>query len=300
MAEVRREWLDRDYYKDLGLNQGASDEEIKEAYKKLVRKLHPDRNPGNNTAEDRFKQVSSAYEVIGDSETRKQYDQVRQAGIFGAGPGSGAGQGSRSYQHFNFDQNDLFSSLFGNGINVPLRGTDYETTADLTFGEAMAGAVKTVPAVNKKMIKVRIPAGVADRERIRISGKGGQGSNGGPRGDLYVRVSVQKHDLYERQGQNLVLEVPLSFEEAVLGTNLKVPTYSGKQVEIRIPSGTGSGRTFRIKGHGVPNPKGKTGDLLAKVTVDVPQKLSPKQKKAIQELGELMDFDPRSHLYKKN
>ncbi len=306
MTEARREWLDRDYYKDLGLTQAASDEEISAAYKKLVRTLHPDRNPGNKRAEERFKEVSNAYNVIGNPETRRQYDQVRQAGIFGAGP-SGGGR----YQNVNFDAEDLLSSIFGRGgggdffqqTSARLRGNDVETEIHLSFDEAMKGAVKSVRGYGDKSVKVRIPAGIDNGERIKVAGRGTAGTGGGPNGDLYVRASVASHNLYERQGKNLVLEVPISFEEAALGTSLKVPTYSGKKVEIRIPAGTNSGTKFRIKGEGIPNSvkkekKGATkkGDLLVKVEIEVPKKLNSKQKKALQDMGQILEPASREHL----
>ncbi len=305
MTEARREWLDRDYYKDLGLTQAASDEEISAAYKKLVRTLHPDRNPGNKRAEERFKEVSNAHNVIGNPETRRQYDQVRQAGIFGAGP-SGGGR----YQNVSFDAEDLLSNIFGRGggdffqqTGARLRGNDVETEIHLSFDEAMKGTVKSIKGYGNKSVKVRIPAGVDNGERIRVAGKGTAGVGGGPNGDLYVRASVASHNLYERQGKNLVLEVPLSFEEAVLGTTLKVPTYDGEKVEMRIPAGTSSGTKFRIKGKGMPysRPKNnstdtKKGDLLIRVEIDVPKKLNSSQKKAVQDMGKLLKPAPREHL----
>lgn len=301
MAEVRREWLERDYYKDLELSQAATDEEISAAYKKLVRKLHPDRNPGNERAEERFKEVSNAYKVIGNSSTRKQYDQARQAGFFSGGRGghSGShggnpGQHSGSYQqHIQFDAEDLLSNLFGrsggfsSGMNVPLSGTDFETNARITFDESMQGVVKNVSGFSGKNTNVKLPAGVQDRERVKVPNKGSPGSGGGPSGDLYVRVSVEKHEVYERKGNNLIINFPVSFSEATLGGTVKIPTYEGNLVEIKIPAGTASGTKFKIKGRGVPMGKSKKGDLLVKVEVHVPKKLSSEQKKSVKQMGEL-------------
>lgn len=294
MAEVRKEWLERDYYKDLDITQAATDEEISSAYKKLVRKLHPDRNPGNTRAEDRFKEVSNAYKVIGKSETRKQYDQVRQAGVFRGGGGGHGGSGQ--YQNINIDAEDLFSNLFGqgrgfsSGVNVPLRGTDYETNVRITFDESIEGVVKKVIGFNGKSTGVKLPAGVEDRARVKVPKKGSLGRYGGSSGDLYVRVSVEKHEVYERKGNNLILNFEINFAEAALGGTVKIPTYSGDLVEIKIPAGTASGTRFKIKEQGVPIGKSKKkGDLLVKVEVHVPKKLNAEQKKAIKEVGKLFD-----------
>lgn len=299
MAEVRREWLEKDYYKDLELTKVATDEEISSAYKKLVRKLHPDRNPGNQRAEERFKEVSNAYEVIGNPETRKQYDQVRQAGIFGAGGSPMGGSGNAHHQHFEFDGDDLLSSLFGKGGGfsaggqVRLRGTDYETNARITFDESIKGVEKNVQGYGGKTIKIKLPQGVSDESRVKLTGKGAPGTGGGPSGDLFVAVSVEKHELFERKGNNLILKFPISFSEAALGATIEVPTYESDKVNIRIPSGTSSGTKFKIKGQGVATPKNKRGDLLVQVEIQVPQKLNSQQKKAIKGIEELLGNPPR-------
>ncbi len=319
MAEVRREWLEKDYYKDLELTKSATDEEINVAYKKLVRKLHPDRNPGNKRAEERFKEVSAAYDVIGNKETRQQYDQVKSARVFGAGPTSSGGQnfGGFSQQgqniHIEGDLRDIFSDLLGGnmaggnmrggfGGTVPLRGHDYETNIRLTFDESMKGAVKQVIGYNKKKVKVKLPAGVTSGERVKVAGKGGAGSQGGPNGDLYVKVSVEKHEFFHRKGSNLVIDFPISFLEATLGGTVKVPTYDGDLVEIKIPAGTASGTKFKLKGRGVPhsnasnNGASRRGDLLVHVEVEVPKKLTSKQKNAVKEIGSLLGEANRDHL----
>ena len=305
MVEARREWLERDYYKDLGVAQDASDEDIAQAYKKLVRKLHPDRNPGNKRAEERFKEVSSAYDVIGNSATRSQYDQTRRMGFYGAGPAGSSGQNKNTFQMGYME--DLFTNLFGGQDrgndffrqSVSLRGHDIRTQVRLSFEEAIDGTIKEVSSYDNKRIKVRIPKGVNNGRQIKVPKKGSPGSGDGEPGDLFVKVLVDRHPVFGRSGDNLTLMMPVSFEEAALGTVLKVPTLSDEPVEIRIPAGTSSGTTLRVKQKGVTtnsNKKTSTGDLLVTIEIQVPEKLSSKQKKAIQEMSKEMDPPDRSAL----
>ncbi|MDQ3570218.1 MAG: molecular chaperone DnaJ [Actinomycetota bacterium] len=366
----QREWLEKDYYKVLGVSQSASDKEIKAAFRKLSKRYHPDQNPGS---EDRFKEVSAAYEVLGDPARRKEYDEVRRMGPVGnpfagarAGPG---GSGGFSGTFGTEDLGDLLGSLFnrsrpgaGGSRMGPLRGEDLETELHLSFQDAIEGVTTTVnvssdaacsacggtgaargtsPVIcpdcggrgvmaenqglfsfsqpcpscrgtgmrvetpcpschgsgmehRARQVKVRIPAGVDDGQRIRLKGRGGAGPNGGPAGDLYVVVRVGQHELFGRSGKDLTLRLPVTFSEAALGATVKVPTLHAP-VSLRIPPGTRSGRTFRVRGHGVPVSSG-AGDLLVTVEVTVPEQLSEAQREAVEALAAASVESPRRHL----
>ena len=382
--EVRREWFDKDYYQVLGVPKNASASDIKKAYRRLAQKHHPDANAGNKEAEDRFKEISAAYDVVGDEEKRKSYDQVREMGAqgFGApgpgGPGGwpgGAGTGwpgGVRYEQVDVDLGDLLGGMFG-GVGGgggrgrsrqarPRRGADLEIEVQVSFDEAMAGT--TVPvkitgpavcrtchgsgaapgtspttcpecggsgevAVNQglfsmtqtcprchgagrivatpcptcggtgaerrsRTLRVKIPAGVKDGARIRLPGRGEPGPAGGQPGDLFVRVKVGMHPVFGRRGDDLTLELPVSFPEAALGANVDVPTLNGP-VTLKVPGGTPSGKTFRIKGKGAPK-RGGHGDLLVTVRVDVPGKLSRDEKELLRQLQDKQKDSPRRRL----
>jgi molecular chaperone DnaJ len=377
----QREWFEKDYYKILGVSDSATPKEITRSYRKLARELHPDANPDDAGAEERFKEVSAAYDVVGHEEKRKEYDEARALGPVGFGPGgpggAGAGPGGFTFNAEDLgdmgDLGGLFGNLFGRGRGGapggstrgpgPQRGADLETELHLPFREAVDGATTTVnlngeagcsvcrgtgaragtrpvecptcggrgfldenqglfsfsqpcptcgargtvvtdPCENcngsgvelkRRQVKVRIPAGVSDGQRIRLKGRGGPGRNGGPNGDLYVVVHVAPDPLFGRKGRDLTLTVPVTYPEAALGTKLTVPTLDGDTVTLKIPSGTPSGKTFRVKGRGVPAKKGK-GDLHVTVEVAVPRKLSAEEKKAVEALAEASDVSPRAHL----
>ncbi|TFV76728.1 molecular chaperone DnaJ [Blastococcus sp. CT_GayMR19] len=383
-----RDFIEKDYYAALGVPKDADAAAIKKAYRQLARDLHPDKNPGNDAAETRFKEVSEAYDVLSDPKRRGEYDEARR--LFGAGgraggfpggfPGAGGGQpfdlgdllggagGGRAG-----GLGDLFGGLFGGAgqgtargrsqaASGPARGQDVETEATLSFDEAVLGV--TVPlrmqspgtcptcsgsgakpgtsphtctvcqgagvtsrsqgafafsepcracrgtgsviddpcptcagsgiTSQTRTITVRIPAGVKDGQRIRLAGKGAPGRRGGPAGDLFVVVHVAEHTLFGRKGEDLTLTVPITFAEASLGTTLTVPTLDGS-VSLKVPAGTASGRTLRVRGHGVPG-KGRTGDLLVTLEVAVPVRLTPAQRKVIENLAEEMDEDPRPQI----
>jgi molecular chaperone DnaJ len=298
---MRKEWLETDYYAVLGVDSGASAKEIKQAYRKLAQKYHPDTNAGDTAAETRFKEVNEAYEVIGDAETRKEYDHAREMGYFVGGPGGaqqyvrvedlmGGGRGSP------FDLLGGFGDLFGRTGGVRARnGDDLSAEMHLSFHDAIAGPTRQI-TVNGQTIKVKIPKGVADGARIRVKGRGGPGRNGGAPGDLYVTVRVASHPIFGRRGKHLTLEVPITFVEAALGADIDVPTLEGK-VRLRVPAGTQSGKTLRVRNHGVEDTKGKRGDLLVTVNVVVPEKLTDEGKDLLQRYR-LQDPDqnPRSHL----
>ena len=379
-----KDFLEKDYYKTLGVAKGASADEIKKSYRKLARKYHPDANEGDARAEARFKEISEAYTVLSDEKRRKEYDEARS--LFGSGgprmPGSG---GTSGYGGFDLGDlfggttgsaggrlGDLFSGVFNRGGTTqqarPRRGADVETETSLSFGDAIEGATVslrltgegpckvcmgtgakagTVPkvcptcegtgqgsrnlgsfafsepcktcrgrglvvddpcptcsgsgrAMSTRTIQARIPAGVADGQRIKIAGKGASGERGGPAGDLYVRVHVEPHKVFGRNGHNLTLTVPLTFSEAALGAEIKVPTHHGMPVSLRIPAGTPSGRTFRVRGKGVRRKDGTTGDLLVTVDVQVPTDLNAKAKSALEEFRDATaGSDPRGDLLRQ-
>lgn len=383
--EVRREWFEKDYYQVLGVPKNASAAEVKKAYRKLAQKFHPDANPGNKDAEERFKEISAANDVIGDEEKRASYDRVREMGASGSwtGAGGGAGRpgggfaggagwpgaGGATYQTVDFDLGDLLGGMFGGSAGRargrqarPQRGADLETEARVSFEDAMNGVTVPVkitgPAVchtchgsgaapgtapitcpqcggsgqvvvdqgpfsmsqtcprcrgngrivetpcptcrgtgaerRTRSLQVKVPAGVKDGSRIKLAGRGEAGPAGGQAGDLYVRVRVQPHAVFGRKGDDLTLDLPVSFPEAALGANVQVPTLNGP-VTLKIPSGTPSGKTFRVKGKGVPKKSGH-GDLLATVKVDVPGKLSREEKQLLKQLQEASTESPRSGL----
>lgn len=309
MADIRQEWLQTDYYRALGASPDASPADITKAYRALARQLHPDHNPDDPAAEERFKQVSAAYDVIGDATKRKQYDEIRRLAAGGnpfATPGPG---GSHSFQFSGADGvGDLFANLFGTpggpfgappGVHRPQRGPDHQAQISLSFSEAVKGTTTSVAVGERsalEQIKVRIPPGVSDGQRIRLRGKGGAGAAGGPPGDLYVIVRAGEHPLFGREGDDLTLTVPVSFTEAALGARIDVPTFEGEPVSVRLPAGTRSGQTLRVRGRGVPADS-RTGDLLVTVEVVVPEKLNAAQRRALKDFAEATEGRPlREHL----
>lgn len=303
---VQAEWFEKDYYAVLGVSSGASAKEITKAYRKLARKYHPDSSSGD---EERFKAISAAYDVVGDEETRTEYDEARRLGPsaqMGGGFASGPGGFNVSFEDVG-DIGDLFGGLFGRrgrGQAGPIRGVDQEARLHLGFSEAVDGVTTAVhltsdvPTANgmersTRQVKVRIPPGVDDGQRIRLRGKGGPGRNGGPPGDLYVIVEVAPHEMFGRKGRDLTLTVPITYPEAALGSEVKVPTLDGSTVTLKVPAGTKSGTTFRVRDRGVETPKG-TGDLMVTVEVVVPKVLSDAERSAIEALAEVTDWSPRS------
>ena len=377
-AEPQKEWFEKNYYKTLGVNEKASAKDITKAYRKLARELHPDKNPGDTAAESRFKEVSAAYDVIGDEEKRTRYDEVRRLGPMTGGrggPGGPGGPGGAGGFNVGFDDiGDLLGGLFNRGggggggrggrggpqqqQTRAQEGADLEADLTLDFDDAVNGLETTITLtseatchtcsgsgsnpgskpetckvckgkgvqdedqglfsfsrpctscsgrgsiitdpcttcrgigveVRPRDVKVRIPAGVKTGQKIRLKGRGGPGRLGGPPGDLFVRVNVADHPLFARSGADLTIDVPITFAEAALGANVKVPTLDGEPVTIRIPAGTATGKTFRLRG------KGGSGDLLATVVVTVPDELSDEQRQAIEALAEATPDSPRAHL----
>jgi molecular chaperone DnaJ len=307
--DIRQEWLQKDYYRALGVAPDAAPADVTKAYRRLARELHPDRNPGDAAAEERFKEVSAAYDVIGDGDKRKQYDEVRRLAAGGNPFGAPGPGGAGSFQFSAADGlGDLLSNLFGNqdgpfgappGTHRPMRGPDQQAQLSLSFAEAVHGTTTTVTVgrrSSRERIKVRIPPGVTDGRRIRLRGKGGSGEAGGPPGDLYVIVRTGEHPLFGRDGDHLTLTVPVTFSEAALGARIEVPTFEGDPVTLRLPAGTPSGRTLRVRGRGV-EVDGRVGDLLVTVEVVVPEKLNTAQRRALSEFDEATRGRPvREHL----
>jgi molecular chaperone DnaJ len=376
------DWANKDFYKVLGVSKDASAADIKKAYRKLARANHPDSKPGDKAAEERFKQVAEAYDVLGDDQKRKQYDEMRTMFANGGfGPFGGTGTGGTT-----FDLGDLFGGagagsgglgdllggVFGGGARRTTRGSarrgsDIETTATIGFVDALEGVTvslrlaseapcpecrgtgaragsmprvcpdcdgvgmraasvgdaftmnETCPScrgrgmivddpcpacrgsgrgLSDRVIQARIPAGVKDGQRIKLKGKGAKGEHGGPPGDLYVVVTVTPHPVFGRSGDNLTVKVPVTFDEAVLGGDIKVPTLLGGPVTVKIPPGTPSGRSFRVRGRGAPRKDGTKADLIVTVEVEVPAALSKDARAAVEAYrAATAGTDPRTKLF---
>lgn len=319
-----QDWFDKDFYAILGVSKDVSPAELKKAYRKLARKYHPDANPGDAAAESRFKEISEANAVLGDPEQRQEYDQMRAMGpgrarftagggqpggfddVFGGMFGQGGGRQRPSAAGAGgFD--DIFSGMFGGGgfgqstggfrgTGAPTKGRDYTASTTLDFLTAIKGdTIKLQPSEGRPM-NVKIPAGVSDGQKIRVRGRGEESQDGGAPGDLVLTVTVRKHPVFERDGLNLRVDVPVTFVEATLGATIEVPTLGGEPVRLRVAPGTPSGRVLRVKGRGVETAKG-TGDLLATVQVAVPSHLSAAAEKALADFAaELPQENPRVDL----
>ena len=317
-----QDWFDKDFYKVLGVSKDVSDAELKKTYRKLARQFHPDSNPGDVKAEARFKEISEAYSVLSDAAQRQEYDQIRAMGSgarFTSGGGGaqggfedvfgsmfGGGNRRAGAQQGGFE--DLLGGMFGGGggfgrasggyqgYGGPTRGRDLTAGTTLDFLTAINGDTITLQPSGGKPIKVKIPAGVADGQKIKIRGKGEPSQDGGEDGDLVLTVTVRKHPVFERDGMNLRVDVPVTFVEATLGATVEVPTLGGEPVRLRVAAGTPSGRVLRVKGRGVTSPKG-IGDLLATVHIAVPSHLSDDAKKHLEEFAAAMpDENPRTEL----
>lgn len=349
----------RDYYEVLGINKTASADDIKRAYRRLAMKYHPDKNSGDKTAENKFKECAEAYEVLSDGEKRKRYDQFGHQGLSGAG--------MHDFSRMNvedifgmFDLDNLFGGVFGGSRSGrsarqtrATRGYDLETSVELTLNDIAKGAEKTIEFTRqdncgecggsgcakgtkpsqcptckgsgqvsrgggffqmlsscpqcrgtgkvikthckkcrgtgkvpkKRVVKIKIPAGVHEGQGIRVSSEGEPGQHGGPRGDLYCYVRIKPHEFLQRDGNNLVALVPISFTQATLGTTIDVPSLDGTK-KLKIPAGTQYGNIFRIKGQGLPDIRtGRSGDQLVQVTIETPAKLNAKQRELLEEFA---------------
>jgi molecular chaperone DnaJ len=384
------DWLEKDFYKVLGVSKDADADAIKKAYRKLARENHPDSKPGDKAAENRFKSISEAYSVLSDPSKRKEYDEARS--MFGAGGGfrtpRGGGGGTTTFDLGDLFGNrgtsgagagglgdllgDIFSSSGGGGRRAsapPRRGADVEAKTSISFRDAVRGVTVplrmtsdspcpacsgtgarsgTVPTVcpnchgtgmqtsseggvfamtepcrecrgrglvvtdpcptcngsgrgaSTRTMQVRIPAGVKDGQRIRLRGKGASGERGGPAGDLFVVVRVEPHPVFGRSADNLTLTAPVTFDEAALGAEIKVPTLDGSPVTLKVPAGTPNGRTFRVRGRGITRKDGTKGDLLVTVEVVVPDRLTDEARAAVEALrAHSASADPRAALFAK-
>lgn len=302
-------------YDILGVTRRASEDEIRRAFRKLAKELHPDLNPGNASAAERFKKVSAANEILGDPEKRRQYDagEIDSKGEprrpqWRAGAGFGGqhpGQGARSRAHtqgfedFNFS--DIFSDVFGRGGGspgagrggFPGKGQDLRYTLEVDFLESVSGAKKRVTLPEGGVLDLSVPEGVTDGQVLRLKGKGGRGLNGGPPGDALVEIKVRPHAQFKRQGDDILVEVPITIDEAVLGGKIEVPTISGR-VQLSIPKGTSSGKTFRLKGKGVVNRAANvTGDELVTVRIALPDVIDENLSYFLSEWRQKNAYDPR-------
>jgi molecular chaperone DnaJ len=286
----------RDYYEVLGVQKGASDDEIKKAFRKLAIKYHPDKNPGDKEAEAKFKEANEAYGVLSDKTKRARYDQFGHAGVGGAGGGNPFGGGAGGFnfngQNFNFDfggggLDDILGSIFGfgGGFRGARRGRDYRTSVTIDFKDAIFGVTKEV-SVDGEQVKLKIPAGIYDGQQIRLGGKGGPApEQGGQRGDLYVEVRVRAHKHLTREGDLILSEVTVSMVEAVLGTEVDVETVDGP-ITMKVPAGTQPGTNFKLSGHGAPRLGGEErGPQIVTVNVEIPRNLSRKQKELMEEFA---------------
>jgi molecular chaperone DnaJ len=342
-----QDWFEKDFYATLGLSPNATAGDVKKAYRKLARAHHPDANPGDASAERRFKEIGEAYAVLSDPEQRQQYDAIRSmarggarftagggpsagqgagfedllGNLFGAGAGAGpgarvrytsapGGRGGPESPIFEDMLNGLFTGQGGGaggpgmGFRAPrgpAKGTDLVAQTRLTFRQAMEGALLSLrvddPEAGSRTITARIPAGVRDGQKVRLRGKGRPSLTGGEPGDLVVQVSVEPHPVFTIDGTDVRLTVPITFPEAVLGTEIEVPTPDGGRVRLKVPAGTPSGRTLRARGRGVVTAK-KTGDLLVTLQVAVPQRVDGKAKDALRAFAEATAGEsPRAELF---
>ena len=368
-----RDWIEKDYYAVLGVARNASQADIKKTYRKLAQRYHPDSNKGDQAAEERFKEISAAYDVLGDAEKRKEYDRIRDMASSGFRFGGG-GPGGVRFEDLGFEGGnlgDLFGDLFGGagGFGGPTggartrRGADLAAEVEVSFEDALEGTTVslqitgnapcgicggsgarpgTAPAtcrecggsgsvsVNQgffsmarpcprcagrgtviddpcptcggsgstsatRTLKAKVPAGVEDGARVRLAGQGEAGPPGAAPGDLYLTVRVRPHKLFRRKGADLALELPVTFPEAALGAQVKVPTLNGP-VTLKVPAGTRSGRTFRLRGKGGERRGGGKGDLLVTVNVEVPSRVSKQERELLEQLREVSGDSPRAGL----
>ncbi|OYZ24649.1 MAG: molecular chaperone DnaJ [Bdellovibrio sp. 28-41-41] len=317
----------QDYYALLGVSRSATDEEIKKAYRKLAIQYHPDRNPDDKKSEDKFKEITEAYETLGDTKKREMYDKFGHTqggnpfgggagGPFGGGAGGGFG---RTYSGNNGGGGDPFQDIFGDVFGEVFgaskggprprqrnqKGADLRYTLSITLEEAAAGCEKVISFLRNTGSKeenaklaVTVPAGVKDNQKLKLTGEG-DGSSTGPSGDLYVILQIQEHSLFKRDENDIVLELPVSYIDAILGTSLEVPTLTGR-VLIKIPPGTHTGQALRLKGKGLPKMGGfGSGDMLIKVLIDTPQEVSATEKELLNKLSQTAAETPLIKEYKE-
>ncbi len=289
-----QDWIEKDFYKILGVSKDVTQAELKKAYRKLAKDNHPDLHPGDAKAESRFKDISEAYDVLSDPEQRKEYDAIRAMG--GGARFTAGGQGG-------FE--DVFSNFFGGGFQPggfpgfggfgPQRGQDLISTATVNFIDSINGTTIKLN-LRGESVNVKVPAGIKDGQKLKLRGKGQVSPNGGPNGDLVVTIKVKPHPVFTRDGDDVRVTVPVTFTEAALGATIQVPVLGGSPVKLKVAPGTPSGRTLRVKGKGVQLGN-KQGDLLATIEVVVPAHLPAKAKQLLEKFEEeLPEEDPRADL----
>jgi len=301
-----KDLYEKDFYKILGVDKKATADEIKKKYRSLARDLHPDKNQGDSALEEKFKAVSEAYDILSDAKKRAEYDEARslfERGGFRAPTGGGNFQGGDFSDIFGGgNPQDIFANLFG-GAGMrrgPRKGQDLQTESTISFKESIFGTTLELNLSSggkKQNITARVPAGVNDGAKIRVKGKGAEGE-AGP-GDLFILLTVKPHPIFSRKGENLLLTLPVTFAEATLGADIKVPTLAGDDVTVRLAAGTPTGRVLRVKGRGVA--KGSTvGDLLVTIDVQVPRRVEGEALEALKKFDELTkDHDVRSEFIAK-
>ncbi len=303
----------KDFYSVLGVSRQATPEEMKKAFRKHAMKFHPDKNPGDKAAEEKFKELSEAYEVLGDPKKRQMYDQFGHAGTQQGGPGPSPFGGAGGFQHGGFDPRqgdpaqDMFNDFFGEFFageqgaragrrgfrNQPQqeRGADLRYTLNIALEEAATGCEKRISFVRQRggkedaaKLSITVPAGVKAGQRLKLRGEGDLPSGSNKAGDLYVVINFQDHILFKRKDNDVLMELPISFVDALLGTTAEVPTLTGKAT-LNIPAGTHPGQIFRLKGKGFPDIGGyAAGDMLIKVAIDVPNSVSEEEREAVEKL----------------
>ncbi|MBF6273691.1 MULTISPECIES: DnaJ C-terminal domain-containing protein [Nocardia] len=296
----------RDYYEVLGVPRGAGTDEIQQAYRKLARKYHPDVNK-DPTAEDKFKEANEAYSVLSDPDTRKRYDRFGEdfrrvpedydervrasaGGYGGTGRRVRFGQGFGGEGAVGFE--DLFGQMFGGaGGYGPIPGADQEAELELTLEEAYRGGKRSL-RLDGRQFDVDIPAGVLDGQRIRLAGQGGRSNGDAPPGDLYLVVRIKPHPRFRVQGRDIYVDLPVSPWEAVLGSTVVVPTPGG-EAKVKVAAGSSTGRKLRLRGEGMPNPRGAKGNLYAEIKVMVPSKPTARERELFEQLAAESNFDPR-------
>lgn len=320
-----QDWFDKDFYAVLGVSKDVSEAELKKVYRKLARQFHPDSNPGDAKAEARFKEISEAYTVLSDTATRQEYDQVRAMGggaRFAPGGQGGTGGfedmfgnlfgggGGGSRVRFQTSPDDLFGGLFGGGGSPfgagaprgggnPRKGADLTANISIDFRTAMQGGEVALDTKGGKPMHIAIPAGVADKQKIRVRGKGEASMTGGPAGDLVLTVTVSDHPVFSRDGLHIRVDVPVTIPEAILGATIEVPTLDGERVKVKVPANTPSGRVLRVRDRGI-SAKGKKGDLLATILIVTPETVTDQAKSAIESFAAAIGTDnPRDALYGK-
>jgi DnaJ-class molecular chaperone len=302
----------KDYYELLGVKRDASDAEIKKAYKRLARKYHPDVNPNDKTAEEKFKEISEAYHVLSNKDLRKKYDQF--------GHSSRWSQEFSGFDSSGFDFKNPFSSsegfgsifeeIFGGAAGAqartrtkpraPMKGRDLQYSMEIGFMDAVKGISTNITvnsaSSNNQRLRVKIPAGVDSGSNVRLAGKGEPGAYGGPHGDLYIITKVRPHPFFERKGDNLYVDIPITLGEAVFGAKIEVPTIDGNSL-MKIPPGTQNGQKFRLYGKGVPYMKGdRRGDQYVTVKVSIPKNLDENSKELLKQFENLNPENPREHI----